>query len=84
MGKDLFYVEFNEKAPTNDNPCVRLYGLDEKGRKCKTCNLLIGEDYHNKVYYKCSLRKRTRGAGSDHRVRWDACVRYAKLKGVGV
>ena len=60
----------------NVNPCVTKYGLDPQGRICKNCAHLI-HDYHRATwYYKCSLRKLTRGAGSDHRASWQACARF--------
>lgn len=66
--------------PVSDNPCVRLYGAME-GKKCKDCKHLIRDYYHGTTYIKCELRKMTRGAASDHRVRWDACKRFEQEEG---
>jgi hypothetical protein len=63
------------EIPVSDNPCVRLYGAME-GKKCKDCKHLTKEYYHDYSYIKCDLRKHTRGPGSDHRVRWQACKRF--------
>lgn len=64
------------EMPVSPNPCVRLYGVDPQGRKCKDCKHLIRDYYHRVTYIKCELRKLTRGPGSDHRVRWDACKKF--------
>ena len=76
MTDDLFGVSFNDKVYANDNICVKLYGLYDKPKKCRDCNKLVREHYHNKTYLKCDLRKHTRGAGSDHRAGWDACSKF--------
>jgi hypothetical protein len=64
------------EIPVSDNPCVRLYGIDPQGRKCKDCKNLTKYYYHGYTYIKCDLRKLTHGKGSDHRVKWDACKRF--------
>ncbi len=58
-------------------PVIALYGPDPMGRTCKLCSHLYARQF-SKRYWKCSLRKETRGAGSDHRVNWPACSKYAE------
>lgn len=67
------HVKENFNAP---NPMVRKCGKDKEGRKCKDCALLIKERYHCKTYYKCRMRGTSRGAGTDHRIKWDACKQF--------
>ena len=59
------------------NPVVRIYGFGPKGQKCKGCKKLYFRQ-HSKRYYKCELRKETRGTGSDHRVNWPACSKFER------
>lgn len=66
--------------PTYDNPCMNLYGKGPQGKLCKDCDHLIRDYYHNKTYFKCELRKLTRGAGSDHRANWYACAKFEPEK----
>jgi len=65
-----------DPIPTSDNPMVRTFGADPQGRKCKDCTHLLRNRYHGTTYIKCELRGITRGAGTDHRVKWDACKKY--------
>ena len=74
MKDSLFDVKVSEHL-ANPNPCVRLYGF-HKGAKCKTWVHLYLQGGVSGRYYKCDLRKNTRGPGTDHRVRWDACGKY--------
>ena len=58
------------------NPCIAVYGDGPPGAKCKTCELLYRQSGTAKTYYKCELRRNTRGPGTDHRVNWPACGKY--------
>lgn len=58
-----------------ENPML-VFGYGPDGATCKSCAHLIRDDWHNKTYLKCNLRKHTRGAGSDHRASWPACKKY--------
>lgn len=62
-------------TPERVNPCVRLYGVDPEGRKCKDCSHLYRKQM-SKVYIKCDLRENTNGPGTDHRAGWTACARF--------
>ena len=70
-GEKWLCVECN-----NINPCITQYGPDPQRHTCKNCAHLIRDDYHNKTYRKCELRKLTRGSGSDHLASWPACARF--------
>lgn len=59
------------------NPCVTVFGADARGRKCAGCRHLH-EIVYSRTVFKCDLRPRTGGAGTDHRKRWPACARYEK------
>lgn len=65
-----------KRKPENINPCVRLYGLDPEGRRCKECQLFIRKTGYRKIYFKCELRGDTNGPGTDHRANWPACGRF--------
>lgn len=67
-------------VPISPNPMVRLYGAME-GKKCKDCKHLFKELYRSASYLKCDLRKLTRGPGSDHRAKWQACKRFEEDQG---
>ena len=57
------------------NPLLAL-GPGPEGAICGTCVHLYRVGGVAGRYYKCALRKATRSASTDHRVRWPACVRY--------
>jgi hypothetical protein len=59
------------------NPCVRAFGVGPAGKKCGDCNRLAVRVFA-KNYYKCTLRQVTAGPGTDHRVGWKACAKYAE------
>lgn len=66
-----------ERGP---NPCVRSFGIGPKGAKCSTCcQIFVSHDSGTRRYYKCELRKNTKGAATDHRTRWDACAKYSQV-----
>lgn len=60
----------------NPNPMVKKHGRTI-GEKCKTCDYLCWHQ-RSKRWYKCELRGITSGAGTDHRVSWDACGLYER------
>lgn len=61
------------------NPMVRKMGFDPQRRKCKECKFIVRERYHCKVYIKCSMRGFSRGAGTDHRLKWAGCSLFKKM-----
>lgn len=58
------------------NPCIPAFGPGPEGRICRDCTHLFRVGGVAGRYYKCDLRVRTGGPGSDHRVRWPACARF--------
>jgi len=62
--------------PPSVNPCVDLYGKFEPPRSCSGCKHLLKHGGAARYYYKCDLRKVTRGPGTDHRVNWPACAKW--------
>ncbi len=62
--------------PRLGNRMVTIYGAGPTGAKCKTCEHLGYSQGHRKRFYKCALRGRSRGEGTDHRVNWPACSRH--------
>jgi hypothetical protein len=71
------WFDVQTKSPEMLNPCVRLYGLGPEGERCKNCTHLFARHMGN-TYWKCDLRKCTRGPGSDHRVNWPACGKFER------
>lgn len=80
----LFELESDPVASdiVNVNPCVRVFGLDPEGRRCKGCLYLYAKKM-SKTYYKCLKRTITGGPGTDHRVGWDACSKYVLSEACG-
>ena len=76
---------FGEPVPPSWNPepnsCRLLFGPGPDGAKCRTCVHLQAHQPGNRVFWKCGLRTFTRGAKSDHRVRWKACAKYQPAAG---
>ena len=66
----------NRMNPRSVNPCVDLYGPAEPPRNCGGCKHLIKRGGGTRAYYKCDLRKMTKGPGTDHRVHWPACAKW--------
>lgn len=66
-----------EKA---ENPCLALYGMGVEGQTCKGCVHLRYRPQRNPAqrFWKCDLRRLTEGRGSDHKVNWQSCARYAQ------
>jgi hypothetical protein len=61
------------------NPCILQFGEGPWDRECGECSHMY-QNRHDKVYWKCSMRKHTNGAGSDHRRTWPACARFELKK----
>ena len=57
------------------NPML-VHGPGPEGRICRDCVHLNQVGGTSGTYYKCDLRRNTRGPASDHRVRWPACVKF--------
>ena len=61
------------------NPCRVKLGHGPEGKTCKTCRWLLATSYRtNRTFYKCSFRGVTHGEGTDHRLKWGACGKYAE------
>lgn len=75
---DLFGspIEESRKEATRGNPLIPIYGITA-GEICKNCALLWVHRL-SKNYLKCGLRKFSRGPGSDHRAKWQACGKFEK------
>ncbi|WIG60519.1 MAG: hypothetical protein OJF49_003267 [Ktedonobacterales bacterium] len=63
------------------NPLLPVYGVGPVGATCKTCVQLVRVEYHDKTYYKCTLRGYSHGTATDQRVGWSACGRYVCREG---
>lgn len=46
---------------------------------CGTCAHAVRVGHNSRSYWKCSLAGVTRGAGTDIRVSWPACVSWKEL-----
>lgn len=57
----------------NANPMVVLHGKGPAGATCRYCRHVTYRSNGNRQYVKCSRRGITRGQGTDHRLKWDAC-----------
>jgi len=56
------------------NPMLGLHGKYANGvYSCRECEWIRRERYHDRNYYKCHKRGYSRGAGTDHRIGWNAC-----------
>jgi hypothetical protein len=51
-----------------------------EGETCGSCDHLLKEDYHNRIYYKCDRRGSTRGPGTDVRLKWRACMFWSEYQ----
>lgn len=58
------------------NPCRALFGAGPEGKHCDTCAHIYRSGSGQNRYLKCEFRTETRGPGSDHRARWNACGKY--------
>ncbi len=63
------------------NPCLKLYGAGPAHRTCATCAHLITKKFAG-TYFKCSQRKNSNAASTDHRKTWPACAKYHPLDDV--
>lgn len=66
------------KGAPKFNPMIRALGAGPDGARCGECVhfLRANIDTARMGYTKCELRGITRGPGTDHRAKWDACARY--------
>jgi len=56
------------------NPMVRLHGRGPEGKACRSCRHMVTHTpTGNRTYWKCYRRGITNGAGTDHRLKWNAC-----------
>jgi hypothetical protein len=62
----------------NPNPCISLYGYGPEDKRCKTCDFIFCHEYR-KRFWKCSQRKYSHTAKTDHRLKWDACGKYSEV-----
>lgn len=67
---------------TNKNPAVQRWGFGPEGVQCGACvYLFLSRSNSGKRFYKCTKRGEfegiTAGPRTDHRVRWDACKKFA-------
>lgn len=61
------------------NICRAAYGPGPDNKRCKDCALLLEIGYHNKNYYKCSLRKHKMGKATDHKANFPTCAKFQQL-----
>lgn len=62
------------------NPCVRAWGYGPIGATCRTCQHLMRRCYGRRTYPKCSQRRDSHSAATDHRVGWPACGKYTRTE----
>lgn len=74
-GEKLKLAKAATTKQPKQNPCLALYGPGPEGTKCATCKHLAGLKYSH-TYWKCTLRKLSRSAATDHRKNWPACAKY--------
>lgn len=55
------------------NPCIKLHGTGPDDKRCKHCALCY---QHRGKYFKCELRRTTRGPGTDHKANWPTCGKF--------
>ena len=68
----------SEAAKDDQNPMIRKFGKTI-GAKCKDCNHLNRVQHNTKIYLKCQIRGITRGVGTDHRAKWNACGKFSLM-----
>jgi ribosomal protein L37AE/L43A len=71
-----------KKPIESSNPMVRAYDRGPEGTKCKDCKFLLRDKYHDYTYLKCEKRGITRGSGTDHRAKWEACGKFEQAEPV--
>ncbi len=67
------HIAKNKEKPKPVNPMIAFHGKAEGFFSCRECEWITRENYGKKTYYKCDKRGYSRGAGTDHRMNWDAC-----------
>ena len=61
-------------ANCDANPMVIRHGRGPEGRRCRDCRRILPTSHRTaRRYWKCERRGITRGAGTDHRLKWNAC-----------
>lgn len=75
-----FVLPLLPEIPPQPNPCVREFGRGPEGERCQHCAHLFLQRGVQGRYFKCDLRPNTRGPGTDHRARWDACAQFVAMK----
>lgn len=58
------------------NPMIAMFGKGPENVICKNCGHLFYNQPGRKKFYKCALRTFSRGAATDHKVKWPACGKY--------
>lgn len=69
----------DEQNVESVNPCVNVYGRGPLEKMCRTCSHIKIRTFRRN-YYKCDLRRDTRGPGTDHRLFWPSCSKYEEKK----
>ena len=79
-GEQFILIEAEPAEPFNNRLAVK-YRLrpGPEGKRCKDCAHHYTNEFAN-IYHKCDQVPATRGPGTDIRVGWQACERFA-LKG---
>ena len=52
---------------------------DNLDARCGNCANCIAVKYHDRQYHKCNLTPWTHGPGSDVRLQWHGCEKWAEL-----
>lgn len=82
--KDLFGQEITvdnavkKRKNTQAHGYAAMPGTGPDGETCKTCDHSYKRDGNSKSYWKCDLVQATSGTGTDIRISWPACHRWAK------
>ncbi len=76
-GEQPVLIDAEPALPFN-NKLAAKYHLrrGQEGERCKDCAHHYTNEFAN-VYHKCNQLPATRGPGTDIRVGWDACERFA-------
>lgn len=75
FGGERLPLTTDAKQRIDQNPLVRAYGFDPKGRLCGGCALLSKHRQSSRAWFKCALRA-PGGRASDHFARWNACAKF--------
>jgi hypothetical protein len=66
------------RVGAKSNPAVEVWGAGPVGVTCATCLYLTRMRNNSWTGYKCQKRGISHGAGTDHRLKWQACSKYEK------